>query len=259
MDCNKNLLEKKYTRDDPNSIKPLNGDTLKDWRPRPADKMTTEAKKLHQWVWVLPLTLKELGFQQIKKLRSDRTYVQANFPVERAFRKGPYEISNTRKQIKDKLPDYDKAICTYADDDVFEEWQKLSDEEKIDYIIEKWQDHSEMNKTFMGNAIEDAFNCYSGRHPEFAYDLDKEELEANVKKDARNSGGEEYLFSGIKPNVEKQTQYVDFKFSLEVTKDNTVWYGLYFNGTQWEGCTLEELEQDWDDFLANEFSNAIGA
>ena len=221
---------------------------------------TDDAKALVNWISNLPSELKELGFTQIKRYRVDKTYVQAKFEIEAAYGvAGPYEKQYFQDLLDEALPVAEKAFLTYLDDDRFlEEWENADEEAKKE-MLKNVLENKEMDD--FKNAF-DALMHYERRHPGSL---------PNVKVWGKGDGYETLLGGKEFPFRAAQTKDVrnssgdlrytelEFTFTLERTKDNTVYYNFAFGKNRWQGTTMSELEADWDDFLVNNLANYLGA
>ena len=218
-------------------------------------KSTDDAEKLVDWIHELPEQLKELGFQKIRKLRKDHTYVQAQFKVEAAYGDmGPKERAQYEK-IANEILAKENLFTVYLDDDeLLAEWEKLDRDSKIETLIE--------NLRGWGSAFEDAIKRYVRRYPgslpEYSNSRhahgNENRIEYANRLDLRNSSDALDLSFGA-----DGYRYVELVANLERTKEKELFYCIRFAGNYWEGTTMQELEADWDDFLVNSFGSALGA
>jgi hypothetical protein len=218
-------------------------------------KPTEDAEKIVAWIHELPEQLKELGFQKIRKLRKDHTYVQAQFKIEAAYGDtGPNE-RNQYEKIANEILSKENLFTTYLDDDeLLDEWEKLDRDSKVETLID--------NLKGWGSDFETAIKRYVRRHPGSLPEYlnkahahgDENRVEYANKLDLRNSSDAlDLSFSG------DGYRYVELVVNLERKRNKELFYCIRFAGDSWQGTTMKELEADWDDFLVNSFGNALGA
>lgn len=221
-------------------------------------KDTPDAKAIYEWMQNLPEELKELGFKRIKKFRKDHTYIQAHFDIEAAYATpGPHTSAFFQKLVDEAIVVADKAFSYYLDDDLLNDWEKFSTDVKRDnlaHLIDK-------------DDYQDALNRYTRRHPDELPTVEKFLKTCNSYNDDENplTTARDLDYRNNSPAVvpiaraSDVNRDIEFLFTLERDRNHTLYYNIHYKKIYWRGETIKELEEDWDDFLVNEFGNDLGA
>lgn len=144
------------------------------------------------------------------------------------------------------------------DDEFLEEWENADEEAKKE-MLKNVLENKEMDD--FKNAF-DALMHYERRHPGSLPNVKVWEKDDGYET---LPGGKEFPFRAAQTkdvrNSSGDLRYteLEFTFTLERTKDNTVYYDFAFGKNRWQGTTMSELEADWDDFLINNLANYLGA